>query len=216
MTDSISQKAKRYILENIKKAKQSSLLPEMNRELPQKPVSPEYGTEALVEKFSNELELLEVTIFIENDAESVKDRLEPIIKGKKILSWDIDKLPYSAGDIMRLEDVFFEDDEITLQEQADIGLTGCDFALAETGSLILLIQQGKPRAASLLPPVHIALVRSSSILNSLGDFFDISKQEFSNSHYCSIVTGPSATADIEMTKVRGVHGPGEVIVIIGP
>lgn len=216
MTDTISQKARRSILENIKKAKHSSLLPERNTELPQKPASQEYGTEALIEKFSNELELLDVKVFVENDPESVINRLKTFLQGKKLLSWDIENLPYGAGDTMNLEDVSFEEDDIALQEQAEIGLTGCDFALAETGSLILLIQQGKPRAASLLPPVHIALVRSSIILNSLGDFFDLNKQDFVNSHYCSIVTGPSATADIEMIKVRGVHGPGEVIVIIGP
>ena len=102
------------------------------------------------------------------------------------------------------------------QASAEIGLTGADAAIAETGSLVLLSGAGKPRAASLLPPTHLAIVRRSDLCASMGEFFAAHADAIARTACCTFVTGPSRTADIELTLTLGVHGPGVVIVVVGP
>ena len=103
--------------------------------------------------------------------------------------------------------------------QAQIGLTGTDYALAETGSLVILPRQGLSRLVSLVPPMHIALVRPEEVLESLHDLFLLRRLEYKRSggemgSYLNFITGPSRTADIEMTIVQGVHGPRTVHMIL--
>ena len=102
---------------------------------------------------------------------------------------------------------------------ADAGLTGTDYALAETGSLVILPRRGLSRLVSLVPPVHIALVRPEEVLETLHDLFLLRRLEYKQrggemGSYLNFITGPSRTADIEMTIVQGVHGPRAVHMII--
>ncbi len=216
MTDTTLQEARLKIFSKIAQAKRTGKLPDSAPSLPTKPLSESLGQNDLVERFSNELRLLNCDVFIEKSSESVREKLQSFIDGKTVLSWDKDLLPYDAGSILESDKTTYEHNDITHQEKAEIGLTGCEYALAETGSLILLQQKGKHRTLSLLPPVHIALVQPSKILYGLGDFFTHHQKEFTSTHYSVIATGQSATADIEMIKIQGVHGPGKVIIIIGP
>ena len=130
------------------------------------------------------------------------------------LQWrGIDVVPVVRGDSASREE---------LREQmrgADIGLTGTDYALAETGSLVILPRQGLSRLVSLVPPVHVALVRPEEVLESLHDLFLLRRLEYKQrggemGSYLNFITGPSRTADIEMTIVQGVHGPRAVHMII--
>ena len=103
--------------------------------------------------------------------------------------------------------------------QADIGITGADYALAETGSLVIMPRRGLSRLVSLVPPVHVALVRPEEVLESLDDLFLLRRLEYHQrggemGSYLNFITGPSRTADIEMTIVEGVHGPKEVHMVI--
>ena len=102
------------------------------------------------------------------------------------------------------------------QAAAEIGVTGCDAAIAETGSIVLLSGPGKSRSASLLPPVHLAVVRRNELRFSMGEFFKEFAGAMAAAACCTFVTGPSRTADIELTLTLGVHGPGKVIVVMGP
>ena len=100
---------------------------------------------------------------------------------------------------------------------ADIGITGVDYAIAETGSCVLLPRKGVSRVISLLPPVHIAVVRSGQVLPSLDELFTLRRQEFLTGDigsYLNLISGPSRSADIEYQIVTGVHGPGEVHMIL--
>ena len=103
--------------------------------------------------------------------------------------------------------------------RADVGLTGTDYALAETGSLVILPRRGLSRLVSLVPPVHVALVRPEEVLESLHDLFLLRRLEYKQrggemGSYLNFITGPSRTADIEMTIVQGVHGPRAVHLIL--
>lgn len=100
---------------------------------------------------------------------------------------------------------------------ADIGITGVYYAIAETGSCVLLPRKGVSRVISLLPPVHIAVVESGQVLPSLDELFTLRRQDFLNGDlgsYMNLISGPSRSADIEYQLVTGVHGPGEVHMIL--
>jgi len=102
---------------------------------------------------------------------------------------------------------------------ADIGITGVDYALAETGSLVLLTGVGRARSVSLLPPVHIAFVKTSQIISGFDDLFaalvrDQPSDAVNLGSAVTFITGPSRTADIELTLVVGVHGPQELHVVL--
>ncbi|HEY7539988.1 MAG TPA: lactate utilization protein [Methylomirabilota bacterium] len=100
--------------------------------------------------------------------------------------------------------------------RADLGLTGVDLAIAETGTLVLVSGAGRPRSTSLLPPCHIAVFDRTALVESLrqvGVFLEAwhgDGRPPSGGASINFITGPSRTADIELTLTRGVHGPKEV------
>ena len=87
--------------------------------------------------------------------------------------------------------------------RCDLGVTGVDMALPETGTLVLRASPQQPRAVSLLPRVHLALVRPANLRADLAAVL----REMRADPYAVFVTGPSRTADIELTVTIGVHGP---------
>jgi L-lactate utilization protein LutC len=102
---------------------------------------------------------------------------------------------------------------------ADLGITGADYAVAETGTCVLLARKGVSRLVSLLPPVHVAVVERGQVLPSLDELFTLRWEEYLSGElasYVNLISGPSRSADIEYTLVTGVHGPGQVhMVLIG-
>jgi len=104
----------------------------------------------------------------------------------------------------------------TLAARADLGLTGVDLAIAETGTLVLVSGAGRPRSTSLLPPCHIAVFDRTALVESLrqaGVFLEAWHRDGrppAGGSAINFITGPSRTADIELTLTRGVHGPKEV------
>jgi L-lactate utilization protein LutC len=99
--------------------------------------------------------------------------------------------------------------------QADLGISGVAFAIAETGTLVMASGPQDPRSLSLLPPVHIAVVDQSQLLADLFDLFATLEPDRTRLPSClSLITGPSKTGDIELKLVTGVHGPGELHVIV--
>lgn len=102
---------------------------------------------------------------------------------------------------------------------ADVGITSCDYALAETGTLLMLARPGHERVSSLLPPVHIAVVERRQILDDLYDAIaKLRELGFDGlPSNAVLITGPSKTGDMELELTTGVHGPGRwcVVVIAG-
>ena len=92
------------------------------------------------------------------------------------------------------------------------GVSRAAWALADTGSVVLAASPDEPRAASLLPDVHVTLVSEDVILAGLDELFAAVGDDLPSS--LAIVTGPSRSADIEQLLTVGVHGPGEVHVVL--
>lgn len=102
---------------------------------------------------------------------------------------------------------------------ASAGITGVDFALAETGSLVLTSDTEGSQLASLAPPVHVALYLRSQLVGSLEEVLEklavsgnVDQPVFGRS--VVFITGTSRTGDIEQILIRGVHGPGEIHAIL--
>jgi L-lactate dehydrogenase complex protein LldG len=99
--------------------------------------------------------------------------------------------------------------------RAEVGVTGVDLALAETGTLILLSGAGRPRSTSLLPATHVAVFdrrQLVELLEQVGVLLEAvhADPRATSGAMINFITGPSRTADIELTLTRGVHGPKEV------
>lgn len=103
---------------------------------------------------------------------------------------------------------------------ADIGISGANVAIADTGTLVIVSNEGNGRLVTTLPPVHIALLGIEKIVPTMDDATAILKvlprsgtgQKITS--YVSFITGPSRSADIELTLTMGVHGPREQHIIL--
>jgi L-lactate dehydrogenase complex protein LldG len=198
-------------------------------------VMPEILPEELAERFESELESLGCnsyrastlrdleeklcTILAQVQAKSVVLSRNPILNqlqiakmledhGQRVVRW-----PESAAE--QPESSLFSDECFG----AGVGITGVDFALAETGSLVLTSLTEGSQLTSLAPPVHIALYRRSQIRASLDEVLQnlpVSRDPARPSPARSLVfvSGTSRTADIEQILVRGVHGPRSVHAIL--
>jgi L-lactate dehydrogenase complex protein LldG len=142
--------------------------------------------------------------------------LEPLLRGwgKGISVWQ----PSGAGDAPVAGDaslrVFAE-----ASFAATVGITGVEFALAETGSLVVTSWTEGAQLASLAPPVHVALYRRSQLVASLDEVLERlpvarAPEQAAPGRSVVFITGTSRTADIEQILIRGVHGPGEVHAIL--
>jgi L-lactate utilization protein LutC len=98
---------------------------------------------------------------------------------------------------------------------AQVGITSVDWAVAETGTLALCARPGQGRVVSLLPPLYLAIVEPAQIVADLFDLFErLEIEKGALPSTVSLVTGPSKTGDIELKLTTGVHGPGEVHLLV--
>lgn len=184
----------------------------------------------LIKQFEAELKKVGEVFRAVANAEAVYAHLEKLAlyqKAKTAVGWEAPIIS-DAGLFKALEKAGVEltlNDEkrspaefVKKTTEADIGISCVDYALAYTGTLILLTGKGKARSVSLLPPIHVAIVRPEQILRGLDDLFPLLEYHGSvDTASCSAVTfitSPSRTADIEMTLVVGVHGPQQLHVIL--
>ncbi len=103
--------------------------------------------------------------------------------------------------------------------KADVGITGANALAADTGSLVLVENEGNIRLVSSLPRIHIAVVPIDKIVPTISDALDVAlvQAAFAGLYpptYISVITGPSSTGDIELVRVYGAHGPQELHVVL--
>jgi len=97
-------------------------------------------------------------------------------------------------------------------ETADLGISGVEFAVAETGSVCQDAYAVESRLVSTLTPIHVVFLNSRNIVKGIADAIGIVSQVYDRG-YISFITGPSRTADIERVLTIGVHGPSRFIII---
>jgi L-lactate dehydrogenase complex protein LldF len=132
----------------------------------------------------------------------------------QLLAWDASNFPEHLLELLSAEGIrikYSTAETIEASSLVQAGLTGVYAGLADTGSLVLLCGQGKPMTASLLPEIHIAILREENIYQNLDQV--LVRGEIKEASAAVVITGPSRTSDIEMTLTIGVHGPGELHVI---
>ena len=205
--------ARETILERLRRAERTGHVPAPNRAAVP-PAVPALAGDQLVTRFVRELEALGVQAFVESSEEAVRTRVKDLVGVRSVLQWHPGQLPYGVGSLF--PSAATGASPRSVQAAADVGVTGADAGIAETGSLVVLSGDGKPRAASLLPPAHVAIVRRGDLHGSMGEFFASRADAIARAACCTFITGPSRTADIELTLTLGVHGPGVVIVVVGP
>ncbi|HEY6102101.1 MAG TPA: LUD domain-containing protein [bacterium] len=138
-----------------------------------------------------------------------------IAQGKeKVVIWDD---PLLAGSVEALRGVGLTivEPKGQMGETASdegVGLTSVDRAIAETGTLVLACAPGRPRAVSLLPPRHIAVLPEARIYGDLFELIGALGRPLPSA--LTFITGPSRTADIGLTLVRGAHGPMALTVFV--
>ncbi len=223
------------LLHRIKDSLQHALLPDATPEHPGSFQSYTYQANApvikLIEDFSRELEALSGHVYVPaNSAEAIPIILEILRKqeAQRIIAWDEAQLGLSGlGPALARAGIVIEDSHLPTDGTARqarlaqlndvlVGLSGAHGGLADTGALALINGPGRGRLASLLPPVHIALLPAQKLYPSLPAFLAANPTATTESSNLVFITGPSRTADIEMTLSIGVHGPKEVYVIILP
>jgi L-lactate dehydrogenase complex protein LldG len=199
--------------------------------------------DALVTRFCEELEALAGVAYRVNDVHAAADQVVNIVartevpggpsapprqrgQQRQVLGWNLDEIGVPGlaaalsvrGIVLASPEVPFEDPDrganLGAIAELSVGLTGAHAAIAESGSIVLASGPGRGRLASLLTPFHIAILRRDRIVRTLEDLFAQRPELPTLGSNCVIITGPSRTADIEMTLSRGVHGPREIHVVI--
>ena len=173
---------------------------------------------ALYGRFTTEAAKVDCTVHeAQTNEAAISEILQIVADDQTISSWDLAHIPLpglaAALDAANIACVGQD-------ASVRVGLTGVDAALATTGSLVILSGNGRPRAASLLPLIHIAVVAASQILPDLESWWAAQKAaglEKTRQHSnISVITGPSRTADIAMQLVMGMHGPRELHLVLLP
>ena len=169
-----------------------------------------------IEQFVTEAEKLGCHVYQMNQNHAIEQMMELIGGDKSILSWDENQLPmpdlHETLGALGVTVGRYDDGDLR------VGITGVGAALAATGSLVLESGAGRYRTTSLLPDLHIALLKPRQILPDLESWQQSQQARgypaFTQSSNTTIVTGPSKTADIAQQLVKGAHGPREVHIII--
>jgi L-lactate dehydrogenase complex protein LldG len=97
-------------------------------------------------------------------------------------------------------------------EDCDVSITGCEYLIARTGTMVLTSRSAFGRTSSVYAPIHICIAYSHQIVYDLKDALHFLKEKYQQQipSFITFASGPSRTADIEKTLVTGIHGPKEV------
>ena len=177
---------------------------------------PQLDLETRIQRFAAALENLSGKFHRASSPEEARAYAAALLEGKTAVASKAPFLPECG--ITALAGVRAGvSDERELRElcsAADAGITSADYALADTGSLVLFSSAEEARMISLLPPLHLAIVQKERILSGLDELFALVPLPGERSSSMVLITGPSRTADIEQILIRGVHGPGELHVVV--
>ena len=163
--------------------------------------------EALVSQFTQELTKVNGTITCVSTNELTQSVID-LLKTRKIDQIHLEPNVLDEAALQKAGILVSHTPDATLR----VGVTKAVCGLADTGSILIADGEGNPLQASLLPQIHVAVLHTSDLLPSLADAMTLPIVRESSATV--VVTGPSRTADIEMSLTIGMHGPGEVHVFL--
>jgi L-lactate dehydrogenase complex protein LldG len=176
-------------------------------------VPPSFSREGLRQSFKNNLESVGGHCHIVKDenqaAEAVRTTIEGLAAARIAIS-DSPLVESMVSSATTVEIVRNADREYLFG--SDVGITSAQWAIAETGTLVLESDDERHRLISLVPPVHICILRADDIRQTLGEILELISSDLSPT--VTFITGASRTSDIELTLAIGVHGPRELHVIL--
>ncbi|MCL1692259.1 MAG: lactate utilization protein [Actinomycetia bacterium] len=191
------------------------------------PLVPDLPDVDLLARFTEAVEAVSGTVHTDGVTAALNEIVASHGPGR-LIAWNDEHLPVD-GAVGRLTDAGCEvvsgdvpsDAEGRRNHQADYldvryGLTGAEAAFAESGSIVTRSGSGRPRMASLVPLVHIALLPTDQIFRSQMHWLTQPESDLAGAANVVYITGPSRTADIEQQINLGVHGPRELHVILVP
>jgi L-lactate dehydrogenase complex protein LldF len=163
--------------------------------------------ETLVQRFHSELIAVD-GIFTSCKSKDLSQLVFDELKKfevSSILSWESKQIPNGLIEALLDRGIAASED---FDPQVKVGISGALGAIAETGTLILPSGSGRPQFVSLTPEIHLVVLRSSAIYQNLAQILEL--REVKEASAIALISGPSRTADIEMTLTIGVHGPRQV------
>jgi L-lactate dehydrogenase complex protein LldG len=103
-------------------------------------------------------------------------------------------------------------------ESCQVGVTGCDYLVAQTGTVVITPESAGGRVLSVLPPHHVIIARAEQVSRDLKEALQRLRQQHDGKmpRYISFITGPSRTGDIERILVLGAHGPRKLSILLLP
>ena len=177
---------------------------------------------SLIETFRQQLESVGGHCLTVRDENELTIALKSIVAELKSIGTQTRRVALSDAPVLRrlAREIEGDTNEVSIVPGIkdlfayDIGITTAQIAIAETGTLVLESDRERHRLISLLPLAHIAIVDSKDICATLGDAIRQVRRNSETSPAITFITGPSRTADIELTLTIGVHGPKELYVIV--
>jgi L-lactate dehydrogenase complex protein LldG len=200
--------ARREILEKLRKAKVS---------VPEKPDFDEPVFHALklppIESFKNSLEEVNGNVHVFNSYDELLAKLK-----KHLTSYNSSKICCLEPKIKKMLKLgIIKTSECNeIPEDVEVGITGCEYLIAQTGSVLVSSAQKGGRRLFIYPPVHIVIASKNQLVKTLDEAYEAVSKKYSNNlpSQLLLITGPSRTADIEKTLTLGAHGPKELHVYL--
>lgn len=167
----------------------------------------------LVENFRTSLDMVGAHFTLAESDKDAAQKVEGIIGklGAKVVA-------ISSSDVVAkvVESIatteFIENASTDVLFGCDLGITSAQWAIAETGTLVLESERENHRLTSLVPTAHLCILKASQIRQTLGEILELTSKSLSRT--VTFITGASRTSDIELTLAIGVHGPAELHVIV--
>ena len=198
-----------FLLSDIRKRRliADTVLPDHLPEI-YKPITPDPLT-----CFKNELELINGSCIICENEDDLYSKLRSFVL-KNNFPYLFCRDSYISNQL-KANNIPFSMAETDF-ETMQAGITGCEFLIARTGSVVVSSASASGRQMNVFPPVHIVLAHVSQLVDYPEDAYIEMQNKYAEGLPSSIstITGPSRTADIEKTLVLGAHGPKEFLVFI--
>lgn len=209
MNNSVSREE---ILSRIKKAKTSRKVEELSIPDMISPIYKKIETSILT-CFKSELEIVSGVCDVCKSLDEVAEKIKQLLKDKNTAS-----VFCKDSQISSLLDKYHISylKDVNSFESMQIGITGCEFLVARTGSVIVSSQGKSGRQMNIFPPIHVVIAKKEQLIELPEDGLVSLQKKYEKKlpSLISFISGPSRTADIEKTLVLGAHGPRELYVFI--